>query len=556
MQLLGKKLICIFALAVLFSETFVFASESDVKSAHASRGCNSIFPSKLALGEADLSNIRGSIFMDPLKVPSSSYQKLRTQFEQMGADDRRQLRQSLKEENGYATEALPLVIQPGVWRSLKAASEQRARAVVAFMKDIYSSEKPHIFQYSPVIEKIVRTSPGFAREIVGTDSAKESSFDLSLAMDTVLVPQPDGSYAIKTLESDTGAIGGNLRMAQVFQSIVSRFPDAELTKDFVDGRQYLIDNMIRHAQRAQSFSNVKDGVSVMYTEYEDAYHPEARNWIKSEFEKHGIIVVSNWGRDQFFFNPQPQRYEILVNGKLRPITDFWLEYYTDPLDPHFGSYQRISPRFYTDEFELSHTLPDFWNHWMKGGFRQWKQNNPPGIEIMTDKGVSSLIPEMVRFYLKEEPILNDTPYESFQKATELQTIRFHQKIFADREKWVVKSRRDAGQGHGVYIGRLLGPGQTKNGRTWADIAKLVAENPIEWVVQPIYEESYFTTVDGRRRGFELRNIVNTFDGHAYAIDAVYVRNASGLARNMSGSNKKDDDLLGPSIQPILILKEK
>ena len=117
----------------------------------------------------------------------------------------------------------------------------------------------------------------------------------------------------------------------------------------------------------------------------------------------------------------------------------------------------------------------------------------------------------------------------------------------------MKSRRDAGQGHGVYIGRLLGPGQTKNEERGQILQNLLPKIPIEWVVQPIYEESLFYNSGWSSKGIELRNIVNTFDGHAYAIDAVYVRNASGLTAIWVGRIKRRWSF--GTIQPILILNQ-
>ena len=173
---IGKKLICIFALAVLFSETFVLP-QNQMKSAHVSRGCNSIFPSELALGENWPIQYPWKYFYDPLTVPSSSIKNC-----VLNSSKTRRWTSSaspiIERENGHATEAF-FSYSAWVWRSLKAASEQRARAVVAFMKDIYSSEKPHIFQYSCDRENCDQSR--ICTWNCGDRFAKESSIDLSLA---------------------------------------------------------------------------------------------------------------------------------------------------------------------------------------------------------------------------------------------------------------------------------------------------------------------------------------------------------------------------------------
>ncbi len=114
--------------------------------------------------------------------------------------------------------------------------------------------------------------------------------------------------------------------------------------------------------------------------------------------------------------------------------------------------------------------------------------NALGTGVADDKGIYPFVPEMIRFYLREEPILANV--ETFRPL-----IPAHrQHILANLEKLVVKAV-DASGGYGM----LIGPASTREQR--AEFARRIEANPRGYIAQPTINLSrHPTLVDGRLDG--------------------------------------------------------
>ncbi len=97
--------------------------------------------------------------------------------------------------------------------------------------------------------------------------------------------------------------------------------------------------------------------------------------------------------------------------------------------------------------------------------------NAPGAGIADDKAVYMHVPEMIRFYLGEEPILNNVPTWDCANEGALAYVLDH------LEELVVKETRGSG-GYGM----LVGPHATK--KTRDAFAKKLRLNPAGYVAQP------------------------------------------------------------------------
>lgn len=513
---------------------------------------------RVLTGFIDSNRIEGAVFYpQSIATPFKSYSEIVDRFQKLAQKSPEKIQEKrvyLKGEAMYRSEPVPVVIRRDVWDMLKASSEQRARAATAFLRDIYSSDRPAIYEKHPELKAIVESSPGFVREVVGQPFVKEVGFDIVLAMDIVIVRNTDGTFAIRTLESDSGNIGGNLRMPSLFQGLTKIWGGSDLTHDFVDTRASVAERMLRHSVRALG----RNGFSLMFTEHEEGYSENDKTWIRSEFDDHNVLVTSYWGIPKLEYNEKENIYYYEQNGYKFPITDFWLEHYSQAFDPNVPSFANLPDSKTKDEFMIQHQLPGFWKHYMNGGYKHWAQTNALGSEVFCDKAISAYLPQMVEFYLNESPILQDRPYRSFAQGSKKEIRSFIDHVFKNRAQYVVKSRRDSGQGHGVYVGAFLGDDKTKNGLTWGQVKNLVMRNPVEWIVQDFFKEETIPLIDGRVRAFEIRTITNTFNGKPYTLDAAYIRSSNpGTFRNMSGtkSASADEELLKPSIIPVLIPKK-
>ena len=114
-----------------------------------------------------------------------------------------------------------------------------------------------------------------------------------------------------------------------------------------------------------------------------------------------------------------------------------------------------------------------------------------------DKGIYPFVPEMIRFYLKEDPILDNV--ETFRPL--IPSHRQH--ILANLESLVVKAV-DASGGYGM----LIGPASTKAQRD--EFARKIEANPRGYIAQPTISLSRHPTLcDGRLDGrhIDLRPFV-------------------------------------------------
>jgi uncharacterized circularly permuted ATP-grasp superfamily protein len=117
--------------------------------------------------------------------------------------------------------------------------------------------------------------------------------------------------------------------------------------------------------------------------------------------------------------------------------------------------------------------------------------NAPGAGVADDKAVYAFMPELIRYFLGEDPLLAQVPtYVGFRR-TDLAYIR------ANIAKLVVKTTGDSG-GYGM----LLGPFATK-AEIEAYLARM-SRAPSQYVAQPLVELSSHITWTGRR--FEPRRI--------------------------------------------------
>ena len=123
--------------------------------------------------------------------------------------------------------------------------------------------------------------------------------------------------------------------------------------------------------------------------------------------------------------------------------------------------------------------------------------NAPGTGVADDKSVYAYVPDMIRYYLDEEPILANVPTRLCRRPEDLEYT------LDNLEDLVVKRVGESG-GYGM----LVGPESTRRERE--DYAKEVRANPAHFVSQPVLALSRAPClIDGRiePRHVDLRPFV-------------------------------------------------
>jgi uncharacterized circularly permuted ATP-grasp superfamily protein len=117
--------------------------------------------------------------------------------------------------------------------------------------------------------------------------------------------------------------------------------------------------------------------------------------------------------------------------------------------------------------------------------------NAPGAGVADDKAVYAFMPELIKYYLAEDPLLAQVPTYVGQRRDDFRYMSEH------LEELVVKTTGDAG-GYGM----LMGPFATKQERR--RYLEIMKANPGNHIAQPlVHFSSHPTHVDG---GFEPRRI--------------------------------------------------
>ena len=116
----------------------------------------------------------------------------------------------------------------------------------------------------------------------------------------------------------------------------------------------------------------------------------------------------------------------------------------------------------------------------------------PNSEIVDDKGVEAFVPEMVRTYLGEEPLIQNARTWSLSVEEDFRYVMNH---FGDL---VVKSR-------GGYGGKevMIGPEETEE--SVERFRKMVEENPVEYVAQELIDFSTHVLCETGEEDFLLRD---------------------------------------------------
>jgi uncharacterized circularly permuted ATP-grasp superfamily protein len=139
----------------------------------------------------------------------------------------------------------------------------------------------------------------------------------------------------------------------------------------------------------------------------------------------------------------------------------------------------------------------------------------PNLEIADDKGVYPFIPDMIRTYLGEEPILNNA--QTFSLAVEDD----HRYVMDHFDELVIKSRSGWG-GKDV----LIAPEEPKE--AIEEFREQVEENPIEYVAQrPLEFSTHVLCETENGEEFVLRDSYADLRIHALAPDAQTVEVVPG-----------------------------
>jgi len=342
---------------------------------------------------------------------------------------------------------IPRIIPNSEWQKLEAGLKQRTQALNMFLQDVYNER--NILKDGIVPSDLILKSKDYLEPCIGLTPPKGIWCHIT---GTDLVKSKDGEYYI--LEDNLRCPSGVSYMLESREIIKRVYPDIFNQKGVMPVSNYPT-KLLRMLQNLSDKPKPVVGVLTPGV-YNSAYYEHSYLALQM-----GVELVS--GVDL-----------IVENKKVYMQTTKGLEQ-IDVL------YRRIDDTFLDPEtFNPDSMLG------VPGLFEAYKAGNialanAPGTGVADDKAVYAYVPKIIKYYLNEEPILNNVPTYLCREEKDRQYVLDH------IEELVVKETNAAG-GYGMLIGPKATPEEH------AKFRELVANNPTNYIAQPTLSLSTVPTL--------------------------------------------------------------
>ena len=404
-------------------------------------------------------------------------------------------------DRAWPFDVIPRVIDASEWRHIEAGLIQRLRALNHFIDDLYNEQRVIADGVFPA--ELLEGSVNFRPECVGAHPKFGVWAHIS------------GSDIVRDADGTVYVLEDNLRVPS--------------------GVSYMIENRLI-AKRA--FADVFEKHSVQPVDgYTDELLELLTSLAPARNGKATVVVLTPGIFNSAYFEHGflAQRMGVpLVEGRDLFVDDDEVVYMRTIDGPQRVDviYRRVDDMFIDPEaFNPESTLG------VAGLMRAWRAGNvaianAPGAGVADDKVVYAWVPDLIRYYLQEEPILANVPTYRCMYPDECQYV------VENMRELVVKPANESG-GAGLLIG---------NRATAAEIderVQAIIADPRNWVAQPILALSTAPTLcDGgiHPRHLDLRPFILTGATSyvtAGGLTRVALREGSLVVNSSQGGGSKD-----------------
>lgn len=342
---------------------------------------------------------------------------------------------------------IPRIIQANEWSSLEAGLVQRTLALNAFLNDIYG--KQHILRDKVVSREVVESSPGYLPQCADARPAKGIYTNIS---GTDLVRGEDGSYMV--LEDNLRCPSGVSYVLENREVMKQIFPEL-----FSNLRIRPVSNYPFRLRQALAYLSDKANPTIALLTpgvFNSAYFEHS--FLAQQM---GIALVEN----KDLVVESDKVYMKTIRG-LKQVDVIYRR-----TDDTF-----LDPLAFRKDSLLG--VPGIFKAYRKGNIAL---ANAPGTGVADDKVVYAYVPEMIRYYLGEEPLISNVPtYLCFRDND-----RRH--VLDNLDKMVVKAANGAG-GYGM----LIGPHATQKERDL--FREKIQTDPRGYIAQPMIALSTAPTI--------------------------------------------------------------
>ena len=353
-------------------------------------------------------------------------------------------------DRAWPFDVIPRVIDGAEWDAVETGLLQRLRALNAFIDDIYNEQRivaDGVFPAELLIDSAnfrpqcrgVRPPYGVWAHISGSDLVRHSDGRFYVLEDNLRVPS-GVSYMLE-----------NRAVAKrVFPDLFAR-QSIRPVDAYADELKRMLTSLAPEGVREPQLAVLTPGV------FNSAYfeHSFLAQRLGAELVEGADLVV---GDDDCVYMRTIEGLE-RVHVIYRRIDDLFLDPEVFRADSMIG-------------------VPGLMRAWRAGNVGI---ANAPGSGVADDKVVYAWVPDIIRYYLGEEPLIDNVPTWRCMIPEERRYVLDH------LDELVVKPANESG-GYGIVIGDRATPEQL------ADCAAAIDADPRNWVAQPILALSTVPTV--------------------------------------------------------------
>jgi uncharacterized circularly permuted ATP-grasp superfamily protein len=343
----------------------------------------------------------------------------------------------------FPFDPIPRVIGAAEWRTIHRALSQRAMALDHFVSDCYGAQRA--LRHGAVPARLVYSSTGYLRDIVGTRPPRATWCHVA-GIDVVRVK---GTFCV--LEDNARVPSGvayALEARRAMETLVPAWFESSAVRRIEEYTTRLRRILQRIAPRPWD----ADIVVLTPGSYNAAYYEHrmlAEQMGATLVEGHELIVVED---------------EVYRRGGDGAVTR------VDVIYSRVNS-EWLDPLVFRRDSMLG--APGIIEAWRRGNVAI---ANAPGTGVADDKAIYPYVPAMIRYYLGEEPLIDNVP--TYDLGDDQQMAH----VVANIGSMVLKPV-DASGGYGIHFGRLQSAGEREE-----LVAKLRA-HPRQWLAQEEVELS-------------------------------------------------------------------
>ncbi len=397
-------------------------------------------------------------------------------------------------------DVIPRVLSPDDWKTIETGVKQRVAALNAFLHDIYHEQ--HVLKDGIIPAELV----------LGNDDYREEMRDVHVPQGTYV--HICGTDIVRDEKGDFRVLEDNARCPS--------------------GVSYVIEN--RHLMM-RAFPDLAEGIAIADVDSYGAQLARAMAAVAPQGVPYPTVVLLSPGvYNSAYFEHVYLAREMgapLVEGQdLVVENDKVYMRTTNGLEEVHVIYRRIDDAFLDPEaFRADSMLgvPGLFAAYRKGNVTL---ANAVGTGVADDKAVYAYMPRIIRYYLHEDPILENVPTNI---CRETDGLKF---TLDNLDKLVTKPVGEAG-GYGVVIG----PRASK--RELRELKSKLRKDPSNYISQPMVRLSVCPTLVGRAiepRHVDLRPFALTGDSTWVlpgGLTRVALKRGSLVVNSSQGGGSKD-----------------